>query len=66
MNQQFNVGDIVEYTFRTIRGDEVRPGLISGCSAGLGANVWEVLGFDGEEYKIHADYLAPLKRKKIK
>jgi len=66
VNKQFNIGDIVEYTFRTIRGDETRPGLISGRSVPLGAKVWEVLGFDGEEYKIHADYLVPLKRKKIK
>ena len=51
------MGDLAGYEFRTLQGNKVKIGLITGISAALGDNVWCVLGFDGEEYRIHGDYL---------
>jgi len=54
------VGDLVKYTFRTLDGSLLRPGLIIGPAefrGDDGAIVWRVQGFDGIRYKIHNDYL---------
>ena len=60
MKRRFQVGDLVKYTFRTLDGSILRPGLIIGEApfrGDDGAIVWRVQGFDGERYKIHNDFL---------
>ena len=61
---KYAIGDLVEYKFRTREGDEPRIGLVVAHSALLGANVWEVQGLDGKEYRIHGEFMTPINERK--
>ena len=64
MKLKYAIGDLVEYKFRTLEGEYPRIGLVVGHSALLGPNVWEIQGLDGEEYRIHGEFMKPVNEEK--
>jgi len=59
---EFKIGDLVKYRFHTFGGNIFRVGLLISLTSSLGKGVWDVLGLNGEEHKIHCDYLKIVKR----
>lgn len=57
MSNELKIGDLVEYEIRTEEGPNFRAGLLISMISAIEADVWNVLGLDGEDYRIHSDYL---------
>ena len=62
-NNRFSIGELVTYHFKTWKGYRLDVGLVSEV---IETREWEttpvykILGFDGEMYMIHPEFLEPL------
>ena len=65
-DNRIGVGDLVKYQFKNWDGYETKVGLVTSITDPAewqGTEIIKVLGFDGEVYTIHPEYLEKIEER---